>query len=262
MRFSDKTVMVTGGGSGIGAAMARAFRDEGAEVLVVDIDAGAAAKTVRELVGDGGGASALHADVSDPVSVRRLLEAVSERNGFVDVICNNAGIFDEYKPAAETDFDLWERVLAVNLRGPFLVSSAFVPGMIKAGGGAIINMCSIAAMGAGAGGAAYTASKHGLLGLTRQLAYDYGSDGIRVNAICPGVVATPMSEPGLTASTEGVPEAVIVGDEHIERMVAMTPAGRWAKPSEMASVAMFLASDESSFLHGAAVMADGGWTLV
>jgi NAD(P)-dependent dehydrogenase (short-subunit alcohol dehydrogenase family) len=255
-RFEDSTVMVTGAGSGIGRAMAEGFSSEGATVLVVDIDAEAAQSTVEAL---GAGAVALEADVADPASVATLFEQVER----VDVLCNNAGIFDEYKPAAETEVELWDRVIGVNLRGPFLVSAAAIPGMIAAGGGAIVNTASIAAKGAGGGGAAYTASKHGLLGLTRQLAFDYGRHGIRVNALCPGVVATPMSDPAQAAEGEpAIPAYVVEGDEHIERVVAMTPARRWAQPSEMASVAMFLASDQASFLHGAAVMADGGWTLI
>jgi NAD(P)-dependent dehydrogenase (short-subunit alcohol dehydrogenase family) len=251
--------MVTGAGSGIGRAMAEAFDAEEARVLVVDIDSDAAARTVEALRA----ASAFTADVADPDAVASLFERVADEVGAVDVLCNNAGIFDGYKPAGETELELWDRVIGVNLRGPFLLSAAAIPGMIERGGGAIVNTASIAALGAGGGGAAYTASKHGLLGLTRQLAFDYGRFGIRVNAICPGVVATSMSDPVEAAPGEPPPPAYVVeGDEHTDRMVAVTPARRWAQPGEIASVAVFLAGDEASFLHGAAVTADGGWTLI
>jgi 3-oxoacyl-[acyl-carrier protein] reductase len=259
VRFRGKTALITGAGSGIGVALAEGFHAEGANVLAVDIDLAAAERTIAGL----GGGEAMEADVADPVAVKALVERVGERIGAVDVLCNNAGIFDDYKPAHETEVEVWDRVMAVNLRGPFLVSAALVPAMIEAGGGAIINTASIAGVGAAAGGAAYTASKHGLLGLTRQMAFDYGRYGIRVNAICPGVVATPMSERTQQGDSRPAREgAGAAADKHVDRMVAMTPAGRWANPQEMASVVTFLASSEASFLHGATVLADGGWTLI
>jgi NAD(P)-dependent dehydrogenase (short-subunit alcohol dehydrogenase family) len=247
MRLEGKTAVVTGAGSGIGRAMAHAFVAEGASVVAVDIDSAAAEATVAELGAESSWAQ--QADVADAASVTRLAEAIMRRAA-VDVLCNNAGVFDDYHPATETSEELWDRINDVNVKGPFLVSAAFLPGMLARGSGAIVNTASIAALVAGAGGAAYTASKHALLGLTRQLAFDYGRRGIRVNAICPGAVATGMSE-----------RAQGGGNPHIDRLVDQSPAGRWGEPEEIARVAVFLASAESTFMHGAPVLVDGGWTL-
>jgi 3-oxoacyl-[acyl-carrier protein] reductase len=247
MRLEGKTALITGAGSGIGRAMAHAFSADGAGVVAVDIDLTAAEATVDALA--SGQAWAIEADVSSADSVARLKEAVEARAS-VDILCNNAGIFDDYLPAADTSEELWDRINAVNVKGPFLLSAAFVGGMLARGSGAIINTASIAAVVAGAGGAAYTASKHAVLGLTRQLAFDYGRRGIRVNAICPGAIATGMSE-----------RAQAGGNPHIGRLVDQSPAGRWGDPDEIARVAVFLASGDSTFMHGAAMLVDGGWTL-
>jgi NAD(P)-dependent dehydrogenase (short-subunit alcohol dehydrogenase family) len=225
--------------------MATAFAAEGARVVAVDIDLPAAERTAAELQG----ARAMQLDVADAGAVRELARAI-ESAGPVDVLCNNAGIFDDYSPAADTAEQLWDRVNDVNVKGPFLLSAAFVGGMVERGGGAIVNTASIASVVAGAGGAAYTASKHALLGLTRQLAFDYGRHGVRVNAICPGAIATGMSE----RAQEG-------GNPHIRKLVDQSPAGRWGDPDEIARVAVFLASEDSTFMHGAPVLVDGGWTL-
>jgi 3-oxoacyl-[acyl-carrier protein] reductase len=243
--LAGRTVLVTGGGSGIGRAMVTAFHAVGARVLVVDVRAQAAQETVDGL-GGGDRLAAYQADVADPVSV----DALGTAAGDVDVLCNNAGIFDDYKRAHETEFELWNQINAVNSTGPFLMSARFVPGMLARGSGAIVNTASIASVVAGAGGAAYTASKHAVLGLTRQLAHDYGKQGVRVNAICPGVVATGMSEKAQAGS-----------NSHIDAMIAGNPIERWAKPEEIAEVAVFLAGDGASFMTGATVMVDGGWTL-
>jgi NAD(P)-dependent dehydrogenase (short-subunit alcohol dehydrogenase family) len=246
---AGRTVLVTGGGAGIGRAMVDAFHAEGARVLAVDVQLDRAEETVARL-GGGDRLAAHQVDVADPASVARLAAAVAASGDVVDVLCNNAGIFDDYRQAHDASPEEWARVLAVNATGPFLLSASFAPGMLERGSGAIINTASIASVVAGAGGVAYTTSKHAVLGLTRQLAFDYGSRGVRVNAICPGVVATHMS----AAAQDG-------GNPHIDRMIPMTPAGRWARPEEIARVAVFLASDDASFMHGNAVMADGGWTL-
>ena len=163
---------------------------------------------------------------------------------------NNAGVLDDYAPILDTDEDLWDRIIGINLTGVYRVTRALLPQMLEAGGGAIVNTCSIAGLVAGGGGTAYTSSKHGVLGLTRQLAFDYGQQGIRVNAICPGAVETGMTR-----------ELFAAGDAAVMESVNSVPAGRYAQPEELASLALFLASDESSFSHGAAFVADGGWTI-
>jgi NAD(P)-dependent dehydrogenase (short-subunit alcohol dehydrogenase family) len=248
--LEGKTAVITGAGAGIGRAMAVAFSGEGASVFVADIDRDGADETVRLLEEERpGSAWAVSVDVSRADSVHRLADEVNARAA-VDVLCNNAGIFDDYLPAPETSEELWDRVNDVNVKGPYLMSAAFLPGMLTRGSGVIINTASIASVVAGAGGVAYTASKHAVLGLTRQMAFDHGRAGIRVNAICPGAVATEMSE-----------RAQGGGNPHIDRLVGASPFGRWAQPEEIARVAVFLAGSDSAVLHGTPVLADGGWTL-
>lgn len=249
MRFEGRTAFVTGAGSGMGRAMARAFAREGAQVVAVDVRGDAARETVADVAG---GSFALALDVTDPAAVEVAVADAVERTGGIDVLCNNAGVLDGYTPAGETSVELWQQVLSVNLTGPFLLARLLAPHMAARGGGAIVNTASVSSFVAGGGGAAYTASKHGLLGLTRQLAFDYGRKGVRVNAICPGAVATEM-----TASLRVPSEA----NAHVDAQIAATPAGRWAEPEEIAELALYLASEQASFLHGTPVLIDGGWTL-
>ncbi len=232
----------------MGAAIARGLAAEGAQVVAVDIDGDAVAAVAEP---SAGAIRAEALDVSDPDAVAALVEALAAR-GRIDVLCNNAGVLDDYRPAHETSWEQWRRTLAVNLDGPFLLSRAVAPTMVAQGKGAIVNTCSIAAYVAGGGGAAYTTSKHALLGLTRQLAFDYGPHGVRVNAVCPGAVAT-----GMTTALRTPEQA----NAHVDRAISATAAGRWGEPEEIAAVALFLASDEASFVHGTPVLADGGWTL-
>lgn len=251
MKFEGRVALVTGGGSGMGRAMVEEFVAEGAFVVAVDIDGQAAAETVKRLANPERGA-ARAADVSSPESVAALVADVVGEHGRIDIVCNNAGVLDDYTPAHETSDELWQRIIGVNLTGPFLVSRAVVPHMLEQGTGVIINTASISAFVAGGGGAAYTASKHGVLGLTKQLAFDYGSKGIRANAICPGAIRTGMTEHLLT------PEG---RNPHVDAAIAGTPAGRWGTPVEIAKLASFLASDDAGFIQGAGYLIDGGWTL-
>jgi len=231
--------------------MVEEFTAEGALAIAVDVREAAAQETVAGLA-DPSRARAVAADVSDERAVDEAVRAALEHFGSIDVLCNNAGILDDYASATDTSSELWTRILGVNLSGPFFMSRAVLPHMVERGRGAIINTASIAAFVAGSGGAAYTTSKHGVLGLTRQLAFEYGSKGVRVNAICPGAIETGMTAHLFTPAGR---------NEHVDAAIAATPAGRWGKPVEIARLAVYLASDDADFIHGAAYVIDGGWLL-
>jgi 3-oxoacyl-[acyl-carrier protein] reductase len=251
MKLADRVAIITGAGSGMGQAMAQEFVREGARVVVLDLREAAAQATV-DSIGDSSKAIAVSADVSNEDDVARAVATAIETFGAVDIVCNNAGILDDYTIAEETTTELWNRIIGVNLTGPFFMSRAVLPHMVQRGKGAIINTASISSFIAGGGGAAYTASKHGVLGLTRQLAFEYGSKGVRVNAICPGAIHTGMTDHLLT------PEG---RNEHVDAAIAGTPAGRWGKPIEIARLAVYLASDDADFIHGSSYVIDGGWLL-
>ena len=248
--MSDRGVIVTGAGSGMGAAMLREFESLGDRVVGLDIRGDAVAAVAGQF--DAERCRAIQCDVGDPASVEAAVAGAREFLGGVDVLCSNAGVLDDYKPVLDTPVELWEHILRTNLTGPFLLARGVLPDMVAGGGGVIVNTASISAFIAGGGGAAYTSAKHGLLGLTRQMAFDYGRMNIRVNAICPGPVRSGMTEHLFT------PEG---RQAHVDAAVAGTPAGRWAEPEEIAKLAAYLASDVASFIHGAAYVIDGGWTI-
>jgi 3-oxoacyl-[acyl-carrier protein] reductase len=244
-RFTDKVVLVTGAGSGIGRAIARQAHAEGAHVVAVDVVPSGVQELAEEL--DSGRVLPVELDIRDRVDA--VVDDVVEKLGGVDVLFNNAGVSDQFTPAADTSDELWDSVVGVNLIGPFRLARRVLPSMIARGGGAIVNTGSVASVVGGAGGAAYTVSKHGILGLTRSLAIDYGSKGVRVNAVLPGAIRT-----GLTSSEDALVEGA-------DDAIAATPAGRWAEPEEVAKIAVFLASDDASFIYGSAYTVDGGWSL-
>jgi 3-oxoacyl-[acyl-carrier protein] reductase len=244
VRFEGRRFAVTGAASGIGRAIATLAHADGAAVTAVDVDAAG----LEALGGELGSErfEALGLDLADGAAV----EAAGAELGEVDVLVNNAGISDQFTPTAETTDALWDRVLSVNLFAAFRLSRALLPRMAERGGSAIVNTASVAAVSGGAGGAAYTVSKHGLLGLTRAMATEYGPKGVRVNAVLPGAIRTPMTNS---------PEALVEG---VDAAIEATTAGRWAEPEEVAKVTLFLASEDASFVHGSAYLVDGGWTLV
>ncbi|MEV5411327.1 glucose 1-dehydrogenase [Thermopolyspora sp. NPDC052614] len=250
MKLDKRIAIITGAGSGMGRAMAQEFSANGATVVAVDVRDEPVLETVKLL--DDGRSVAETADVSVRADVDRVVARTLERFGRVDILCNNAGVLDDYTPAHETTDELWNRIMGVNITGPFLFSRAVLTPMLARRKGVIINTASISSFVAGGGGAAYTSSKHAVLGLTRQLAFDYGKHGIRVNAICPGAIQTGMT--GHLLTPEG-------RNPHVDAAIAATPAGRWGKPEEIAHMALFLAGDEADFIHGAAFAVDGGWLL-
>ncbi len=249
-KLEGKVALITGAGSGMGQAMAREFSAQGAAVIATDIVESRAQDTASGIADGGGRALGVAIDVADKASVDAAVAAGVAEFGRVDVLCSNAGVLDDYAAVLDTDEAQWDRVLGINLKGMYLTSRAVLGQMIENGGGAIVNTASISGLVAGGGGAAYTASKHGVIGFTRQLAFDYGPKGVRANAICPGAVETGMTK-----------ELFAANDAEVMDTVNSVPAGRYAQPEEIAKLALFLASDDSSFVHGAAYVIDGGWTI-
>ena len=250
MRLADKVCLITGAGSGIGRASAVLFSKEGAHVAAADIDAAAAAETVGMVDAAGGTARAYEVDVADAESTEALAAAVLADFGRIDVLFNNAGIAG-VGVLHETSLELWERVMAVNVRGVFLVAKAVLPAMIAAGRGSIVNMSSAIAEIGLANRAPYAASKGAVLSLTRQMQADYAAHGIRVNALLPGTIHTPFVDRYLAESYED-PAA---GLEVIKKRQLTGELGR---PEDVALAALYLASDESRFVLGSGLFVDGG----
>lgn len=250
-RLDDRVALITGAGSGIGRAMAEEFAARGATVAACDIHEDTAEATVQALRTAGtADAFAVTADVARADDAARAVAEVERQAGRIDVLCSNAGVLDGYADALTCTDELWDRVFDINVKAAWLLSRAVLPGMIERGSGAIVITASVCGLVAGGGGVAYTSSKHAVIGLMRQLAFENAAKGIRVNAICPGVVQTGMTQP--------------LFDDRSSVMydfIPAIPSGTWAQPIEMAKVAALLASGEVPFMHGAAVVADGGWTI-
>ncbi|GAA3772141.1 SDR family oxidoreductase [Streptomyces coacervatus] len=249
--FDGRSVIVTGAGSGIGRAAALAFAAQGARVVIADLNAEGADKVVKEIEQAGGTAIAVVGDLSQQAVVDRVAGTAVESFGGVDVLVNNAGIMDRMSALADVDDAEWERVIRVNLTAPFLLTRAVLPHMLQAGRGAIVNTASEAGIRGSAAGAAYTASKHGIVGLTKSLAVMYRNQGIRANAIAPGGTATGMI-PDIDRSAHG-PAAL---------GPYMGNVGRVSQPEEQAAAIVFLASDAASNVNGVILPVDNGWAAV
>ena len=250
MRLKNKVALITGCGSGIGKASCLLFAREGAKVVVVDLKRDTAEGTAREIEKSGGTTRAFAADVSKEEDAEAMIRFAEETFGALHVVFNNAGIFHSNDDSVtNTAEDIWDKVIDVNLKGVYLGCKYAVPALQRAGGGSIINTASfVAIVGAAAPQIAYTASKGGVLSMTREIAVEFARQNIRANALCPGPVQTPLL-------------AELLSDPaRRQRRLVHIPMGRFARAEEIASAALFLASDDSSYVTGATFLVDGGIT--
>ncbi len=242
-RLKNKTAIVTGAAHGIGCAIAEAFSKEGASVFVLDLDKKAGLATAKKI-----GAAFVPCDVSSAAAVTRAIKAATNKTGRVDVLCNNAAYIGQWHNACESSDQEWDKCYRVSLMGTEYCTREVLPLMVKQKSGSIINISSIQGLVGGRNSAAYTTIKHALIGFTRSVAYDYGTQNIRCNAICPGAIRTRISPPP--------------GSELHQRQISKTFLGRVGEPREVGSAAVFLASDEASYVTGAVLAVDGGWTAM
>jgi len=246
-RFTGKVALVTGAASGIGRATALAFAAEGARVAILDRTAVALRETEAALKQAGGEMLAIACDVSIPEQVEAAVAQVVERFGRLDIAFNNAGVENKATPLHEIDLQEWDRILNINLRGTFVCMKHEIAQMVRQGGGVVVNTSSGAGIRGVAGGASYAASKHAIIGITRSAALDYAKQNIRVNAILPGNIETPMMD------------RFTAGD--LQKAIDLEPVGRLGKPEEIAEAVLWMSSDLGGFVTGSAVVVDGGWSL-
>jgi NAD(P)-dependent dehydrogenase (short-subunit alcohol dehydrogenase family) len=246
-KLDGSVAIVTGASSGIGRATAQMYARAGASVMVSDVDEDGGEETVRQIEAAGYSADFVRADVSNPEDCERLVARTVERFGQLDIACNNAGIGGQSAPTGEHDVAAWQRVIAINLSGAFYCMRYQIPAMLESGGGAIVNMASILGAVGFANAPAYVAAKHGMLGLTKTAAIEYAGRGIRVNAVGPAFIRTP-----LIAELES-------DKDTLDMLVSLHPMGRLGESEEVAELVLFLSSDAASFITGAYYPVDGGY---
>lgn len=244
MRFDEKVVLVTGAASGMGVSEAKAFAKAGAKVVVADVNAEGAKQVAKEIADEGGEAIGIGVDLTDLEQLQSMVDDINSHYGRIDVLVNNAGVFDKYTTLLDTSDELWDMIYNINIKAVFRLTKLVLPQMIERGSGAIVNIASIAGLIANKGGAAYTSSKHAVIGLTKHLSSTYAKDGIKINAICPGTIVTPL----IKDVVANIPKDNV-------------PMLRFGTPEEVAELTMFLASDEAGFMSGAIVPIDGGYTV-
>lgn len=248
MRFQDQVVVITGGGSGIGRECAFQFAAEGAQVAVSDVDLETAEGTAEEVRKRGGRAAAFVLDTTEPAAVTTFFDTVEKRFGGLNVLVNSAGI-REISPVIDLSYEDWSRVMNVNVTGVFLCAQAFLRLMMKADRkGAIVNLASTLGKTAAPNRPAYVASKHAVVGLTKELGLEFGQTGIRINAVGPGVTRTSLTE------------RYFQDADMAQTIKSIHAMNRWGEASEVAKAILFLASDDASFITGTTLMVDGGWT--
>jgi NAD(P)-dependent dehydrogenase (short-subunit alcohol dehydrogenase family) len=247
-RLEGKAALVTGAGSGIGRATAKAFVREGARVVVSDVNVAGGEETVAAIKKQGGDARFIRCDISKPAEVEALIRGTVEAFGRLDCAVNNAGIGGLMAPTGDYPEEAWDQVIATNLKGGWLCMKYEVQQMLKQGGGSIVNTASVAGLVGFQMGPAYVAAKHGIIGLTKTVALEYAKANIRVNAVCPGVIRTPM----VTVSTDQNKEVEAA-------LIASEPIGRMGEPEEVAEALVWLCSSAASFITGAALPVDGGF---
>lgn len=248
-RLSGKVAIITGAGSGMGAEQARLFAKEGAKVVGGDMNIEALQAVVEEIKATGGDAIAVKLNISSPEDWESAVKTATDTYGQVNVLVNTAGVAGPFiAKAADHDVNEWDKLLAINLKGAFLGSKYSIPEMIKAGGGSIVTISSIGGLIGGQGGTGYGAAKAGLIGMTKNIAVDYGRDNVRANVICPGQIKTPMSA---VLEDESAKEAK-------QSYIDKTPLGHFGDPIDVAYAALFLASEESKFITGTELIVDGG----
>jgi len=245
-QFENKVAMVTGAGSGIGEAIARRMAEEGATVVVADVNEKAAREVAAAIEREGRTAAAVLQDVADPASVEKSVDFSLEKFGRLDVAVNNAGITGDLAPLADYSLEGWNKVIAVNLSGVFYGMKYQIPAMLRSGGGSIVNIASILGSVAARDSAGYNAAKHGVVGLTKSVALEYSAEGIRVNAIGPGYIDTPLLK--------------ALDKEVYDGLVDLHPIGRLGRAEEVAELALFLASEKASFVTGSYHLVDGAYT--